>query len=904
MSYCPFQPTRLRVNSFKNPLGFTEQHPVLTWELPNACDCDSIPVAWRIRVATTSEQLISSEAWDSGWVTSAINEAPYAGPALHSRERSYWTVRVRCEDGAISDWAEPAFWETGLLSSDDWSAKWIQSGITGGKRTCAPAPYLRAGFSLSQKPAKARLYITALGLYDCEINGRPVTDDVFLPGWTDYAKRVQVQTYDVTTFLQTGENAIGAILGDGWYCGFVNHADRQFHGPRPALLAQLEIEFTDGSVQRIVSDETWKYSTGPILENDLLMGESYDARLELGAWSSPGYDESGWRPVSIFPPPPLVLQSSASPRVRRQEVLAVQQPLRASQDYRGWKTRIYDLGQNIAGRVRIAVRGRSGSYFQLRHAEMLDAQGNVYTENLRTARSIDSYVCRGNDVETWEPRFTFHGFRYVEVASSDPDAGVIEIEGIALYSDMEATGEFACSNPLLNQLFKNIHWGMKGNFLEVPTDCPQRDERQGWTGDAQVFIPTACFLRDVRGFFEKWALDLADAQGPSGEITAWAPRVNTSHDSGPAWSDAVIICPWEIYRHYGDRRILEQNYPTMRRFLGFLKKHRCKDGIRSHPDIDPWGGHGDWLALDGSSNWEGTTPKDLIGTAFLAHDLDLMARIARVLGKPEDAAACEQWRRETVQAFQRRFVTGDGLLVGKTQTAYVLALHFKLLPETLRPAAARELVRDIEKRGWHLSTGFVGTPHLCQVLEDHGYLDVACRLLEQESFPSWLFPVKNGATTIWERWDGWTPGKGFQDAAMNSFNHYAYGAVGAWMVRTIAGLALDECHPGGTRILLRPRPCGSLTHAEAEWRSPRGRVKIRWEVMPVIGSGGQHFPPVQLAFSIPACSTATLSSPDGYCTEVTKFGPGDHNVTLIPVASMMTSRESALSEEIGEPCIL
>lgn len=872
MNTYPSQLVRLRVNSFKNPLGLTDTNPILRWELSDEYTSDSIPSAWQISVATTAERLTAPDVWDSGWITSNLNEAPYDGPALHSRQRYYWTVRVRCEeDGAISDWAEPVFWETGLLSTDDWSAQWIQTDLIGGKRTSAPAPYLRSAFTLSHKPRKARLYITALGLYDCEINGQSVTNDVFLPGWTDYDKRLQVQTHDVTALLNTGRNAIGVILGDGWYCGFVNHADRQFHGLRPALLAQLEIELIDGSVQRIVSDEKWSYSSGPILESDLLMGESYDARLELGAWSSPGYDDTHWRSVSTLPSPKLTLQSSASPRVRRQELLPALKPVQYSKDWKGWQKRIYDLGQNIAGRVRITVRGQSGSYFQLRHAEMLDAQGNVYTENLRTARSTDSYVCRGNEVETWEPRFTFHGFRYVEITSSDTQAEVLKVEGIVLHTEMEATGHFECSNPLLNQLFQNIKWGMKGNFLEVPTDCPQRDERQGWTGDAQVFIPTACFLHDVRGFFGKWALDLADGQGPNGEITAWAPHVNTNHDSGPAWSDAAIICPWEIYRHYGDRQILEQNYPTMQRFLEFIKKHRCRDGIRSHPEVDKWGGHGDWLALDGSSNWEGNTPKDLIGTAFLAHDLDLISRIARILNRPEDAAAYVRWRQETIRAFQRRFVTHDGLVVGQTQTAYVLALKFDLLPDALRPIAARELVRNIEKRNWHLSTGFVGTPHLCQVLEDSGHLDVAYRLLEQETFPSWLFPVKNGATTIWERWDGWTPDKGFQDAAMNSFNHYAYGAVGAWMVRSVAGLAIDEASPGGSRIIFRPRPGGTITRAAAKWHSPRGRVEIRWEL-----KDGR----LSLSFSLPAYAVGSLDLPSGFETAQTEFGPGNYQLLI------------------------
>jgi alpha-L-rhamnosidase len=863
-------PIRLRVLSSKSPLGMDDLHPVLSWELPQEGAVD-FPKGLRVIVANSQEALSRDEStyWDSGWLESDTNEINYGGIVGKSRERLWWKVRVQTADGITGPWSEPAWWEYGLLDADDWSAQWIATDLIGGPRNGAPAPYLRKTFTLSESPKRARLYVTALGLYECEINGQAVSQDVFTPGWTEYSKRVQVQTYDVTEFMVGGENVLGTILGDGWYCGQVAIENRQHYGLRPAFFAQLEIELPDGTSCRIVTDSTWKYSSGPILENDLLMGESYDARLELGKWCSPGYDESGWRGVIVEPKREIVLSSSLSTRVRRQEVIPAHRPSGTLTESRN--VSIFDLEQNIAGRVRITVRGSRGSHFQIRYAEIIDGQGAFYNDNFRSARCIDYYTCKGNEPETWEPRFTFHGFRYVEISTSGPSSEIIKVEGIVLYSDIEMTGDFSCSHPLLNQLFQNIHWGMMGNFLEVPTDCPQRDERLGWTGDAHVFISTACFLRDVQVFFNKWALDVADAQKNDGRIPSVAPHITTDDDGGPAWSDAAIICPWEIYRAYGDRRILERNYSVMQRFTEYLRIHRCKDNIRSHPDIDKWGGHGDWLAMDGSTNREGNTPKDLIGTAFLAHDLDLMFRIATLLDKSSDAIFYKDWHKEVVQAFRRRFVTGDGLLVGKTQTSYVLALHFNLLPESLRPAAARELVNDIEKRGWHLSTGFVGTPYLCQVLEDNGYLDVAYRLLEQETFPSWLFPVKNGATTIWERWDGWTPEKGFQDKAMNSFNHYAYGAVGAWMVRSVAGIELDETQPGGSHIWFRPRPGGSITRAEAHRHTPRGLASIHWD-----NKGTE----LNLSLTVPAYATATLLPPEGFIAIQKEFGPGHYEIAL------------------------
>ncbi len=863
----PLAPRLLHAESFLNPLGLHAPHPILSWQATGPDGLFS--TAFQILAAATREALDQDQAdlWDTTWLAQErTNQISYAGPALSSRQRVWWKIRLKDNQDEISPWSEPAFFEMGLLQSTDWTAQWIGSAITGGPRVTAPSPYLRKEFATSSDIKSGRLHVTALGLYECEVNGTRIGDDVFTPGWTDYNKRVQYQTYDVTSLIRQGPNAIGAILGDGWYCGHIEWRNRQMYGDRPWFLSQLEITLADGSRQIIPTDATWKTTIGPILESDTIVGESYDARRELGAWSSPNYAEATWSSVTLGPKYPHPIVASASPRVRRiNELHPIAPPV--IKDIWPQPLSIFDFGQNLSGRARLKIKAPGGSTIRIRYAEALNPDGTIYVENLRAARCIDFYTCSGNGEETWEPRFTFHGFRYVELTGYPKDA-ILDVTAMALHSDTPAAGTFACSNSLLNQLQHNIQWGQKGNFLEVPTDCPQRDERLGWTGDAQVFVRTACFNFDVQGFFNKWIQDLRDAQGSKGQIPMVAPNPQDPEaDGGPAWSDATIICPWTIYLCYGDRRILEHHYASMQRFIDYLLAHRCKGHIRSHVDVDKWGGFGDWLALDGRDAWSGGTPKDLIGTAYLAHDADLMSRIALILGKKEDAAKYRELHEKTVAAFQNRFVTPEGLVAGGTQTSYVLALHFNLLPENLRAPAAKELVCDIEGRKWHLTTGFVGTSYLCPVLADHGYLDIAYKLLEQETYPSWLFPVKNGATTIWERWDGWTPEKGFQDKAMNSFNHYAYGAIGAWMYRTVAGLDLDPADPGYRHILFCPRPGGTLTWAEATLPTPYGPASIRWD---------KKEKSLEVQLTIPTNARATFIPPDNYPGEKREFQSGTH----------------------------
>jgi alpha-L-rhamnosidase len=625
----------------------------------------------------------------------------------------------------------------------------------------------------------------------------------------------------------------------------------------------LEVELEDGSQVIVTSDGNWTSRSSPIVENDLVMGEAYDARLELPGWDEVGHQSGDWQPVEVRPDKSIEIFKSPAPPIRPQEVLA------GKECHRDEWMRMYDLGQNFSGKVRLRVKGKPGQHLVIRHGEMLNPDGSLYTTNLRAARATDCYTCKGDaNGEEWEPLFTFHGFRYVEIKGLGKESECA-VSGVVLNSDMEAVGDFSCSNPLLNQLWKNIRWGMKSNFLDVPTDCPQRDERMGWTGDAQVFCRTAATHMDVKGFFDKWLLDMRDAQCPAGEIPQVIPNVGNftfNDDAGPAWADAAVICPWTMYLCYGDLDVLKSHYNCMKRYMDYCAEHRVKEHIRSHPDKHEWGGFGDWLNLEKEAH----TPKDLIGTALYANNADILAKAAALLGKEQEAASWRELHGQIVEAFRKRFITGDGLVIGGTQTAYVLALYFGLVPDELKDRALSELVRLIEEKDDHIATGFVGTPYILDVLEAGGRLDVAYRLLEQESYPGWLFPVTNGATTIWERWDGWTPEKGFQTPEMNSFNHYAYGAVGAWMMRTVAGIDLDESEPAFKKVVFRPRPGGTITEGTASLKTPQGLARIEW---------AKEDGDITCKLAVPDGATGIFSPPPGCGLPEKELDPGEHALT-------------------------
>jgi len=848
-------PINLRCEYFTDPLGIETRSPRLSWQSESG-KRNAKQTAWQVLAASTLKALNADkgDAWDSGKVRSdQSTHIDYKGRAMDSCERIYWKVRVWDNDGRVSKWSAPAYWEMGLLTRKDWLGEWIGSSVVGGPRTSSPAPYVRKKVRLERKVTSARLYATALGLYEFYVNGKPVSSDVFRPGWTDYTKRVQYNVYDITALFKKGDNAIGAILGDGWYCGHVGPTNRQVYGDRPRLLAQIVIQFDDGSTQTIITDDSWKTTSSPTLAGDLLIGENYDARLEIPDWCDADFDDSEWSKVKIFSDPGITINTQCGPPVRRMQEIKSPTSLKGYPPAWGFKGGMFDMRQNMVGRVRIKVRGKRGGTVRLRHGEMLDKNGALYTENLRGQFAIDYYTLKGEGDEIWEPKFTFHGFRYVEISSRE-EMKVVSVTGVVLHSDTPLTGTFKCSDPLVNQLQSNIQWGQRGNFLEVPTDCPQRDERLGWMGDAQVFARTAAFNMDVAPFFTKWQIDIEDAQRDDDAFPPIVPvpdAIGMPKDGGPAWADAGIICPWTIYRCYGDTRILEQHYESLTRFVNYLAKTSRK-GVRCFEGCDYFQGFGDWLALDGSGKTEGGTPKQLIGTAFYAYSTRLLGKIAAVLGKTTDAKRREKEFKKIREVFIREFVTDSGKITGGTQTPYVLALHFDLLPERLRPAVVEELVSDIKARGMHLSTGFVGTPYLPHVLSRGGRFDIVYELLHQKTWPSWLYAVTQGATTIWERWDGWTHDKGFQTVGMNSFNHYAYGAIGDWLYINVAGIDLDPEAPGYKHIILRPHPGGGLTSASASLDSIHGKIVSDWKITKGV---------LAWNVTIPANTTATVYIP-------------------------------------------
>ena len=852
---------RLRVEHGENPLGLGSRAPRLSWWIHGNAR-GTAQLEYQIQVASTADDLTRGRrlVWDSGRVKSGESTfRPYDGPGVEARHRYYWRVRVWDTKGGASAWSAPAWWEMGLLAPSDWTAQWIEPDVQEDPSVPQPSPMLRRAFALKGTVRSARVYVTSHGLYELSINGKRVGEDVLTPGWTSYSTRLQYQTYDVTSLLRRGDNALGAILGSGWYrgqIGFRKH--RNHYGDRLALLAQLEVTYTDGKTETVGSDAQWKASTGPIQSAEIYGGETYDARLEKAGWDAPGFDASSWKGVRIAEHAKDSLIAPDGPPVRRIEEVT---PVKILTSPSGQT--IVDMGQNMVGWVRLKVEGPAGTTVTLRHAEVLDQKGNFYTENLRAAAQQVTYTLRGGGREVFEPRFTFQGFRYVLVEGFPGTLALDNLTGIVVHSAIASASEFSTSDGLINQLQHNIRWGQKGNFVDVPTDCPQRDERLGWTGDAQAFSRTAAFNMDVAGFFTKWLKDVAADQLESGSVPHVVPDVLTRPNAPAAgsagWADAAVIIPWNMYLSYGDRRVLEIQYPSMAKWVEYMRG-RAGDDYLWTEDFT----FGDWLAFATTrSDYPGaTTGKDLIATAFFAHSTDLLARTAAVLGKSDDRARYEALLEKIKAAFVKEFVTPEGRVGENTQTAYVLALHFDLLPTDLRPHAAARLAAEIRERK-HLTTGFLGTPYLLHVLSEYGDLDLAYMLLQRKEYPSWLYPVTKGATTIWERWDGIKADGSFQDAGMNSFNHYAYGAVGEWMYRVMAGLEIDESMPAYKHVVIAPHPGGDFTEVNASHDTPYGRAASHWTRT----AGG-----FELSVEVPANTTATVRLPNAKLEAVTEGG--------------------------------
>jgi len=865
--------TALRCEYLPAPDNIDSPHPRLSWRLESDRR-GAAQTAWQVRVASSAAKLARGEAdlWDSGRVTGdQTNQIAYAGKPLASRAECFWQVQVWDERTQSSGWSAPSRWAMGLLNPADWHAAWIAHRDptplhTDRKTLLLPAPrHYRKDFAAAKTVQRAVVYASALGIYDLYCNGRRVGDAYFQPGWADYLKRAYYRAHDVTALVRGGApNTLGAVVAEGWYSGYVgygllvgygpNKVGRYFYGKTPALLAQLEIDYTDGTHETVVTDETWRVTgQGPTREADLIMGEAYDARAELGDWAAPGFDAQKWetairaeanprtraifsdtsgnREVDLGFVRPAVLQAYAAPAIRVTQELAAK---RVGEPKPG--VYVFDLGQNFAGVVRLKVKGAAGTQVKLRFGEMLHKDGTLMTENLRRARATDFYTLRGDPAgETWSPRFTYHGFQYVELTGLSELPALDAVTGLVLHNDTPAAGNFECSDPVLTQFGRNAQWTQRANFVELPTDCPQRDERLGWMGDAQAYIRTASFNADVAAFFTKWLDDVDESQRSFGAYPDYAPypmaHGGGGKTFGTAWTDAGIICPWTVWKVYGDTRVLERHWNSMTRFMDWRHASMTIDGLGANLG-NPWG---DWL------NVNEDTPIEYVDTCYHAYVCQLMAEMADAISRPVEAANYRARRAKIQAAFTKAYRKADGTLTVNTQSAYVLALWIGLLPAKDTASATAALVARIAQNDHRMATGFLGTRALLPALSGAGQHDLATRLFQSRKFPSWGYEVSNGANTVWERWDSFTAEHGFngsagnQNAAMNSFSHYAFGAVMEWAYRDLAGI--DTLGAGYRQILIRPRvpTAGSnpdlqpINTVKAHYDSIHGRIASLWK---------------------------------------------------------------------------
>ncbi|MGR3804189.1 alpha-L-rhamnosidase [Marinibacterium profundimaris] len=866
----PMRPTQLRCEHLSTARGLNTACPRFGWALDGS---GGYMTAWRIVAGRDRDAVAAGhgDLWDSGKSPADGRRLlPWGGAPLPSDLHFWWSVQVWDETDAVSELADPAEVFTGL-GPEDWRADWIgryfvlpagrevpQDNQYDNRFQARPADYLRREVILPARPVRATAYVSALGLYELYINGQRIGKDVMAPGWTDYHKRVEYQVHDVTGAVRDGANCVGAILGEGWYCGRIGHNQRRagnHYGGRPALLCQIHLDYADGRREILASDADWQTRQGPICYSDFLAGEHYDARLELGDWASPGHDTSRWQPVEcILPEPGLPGLDAARIQPSRETERFTPAAIMTAPD----GERIFDFGQNIAGYCEMTVEAPAGTVFRLRHGERLTEDGALYTANLRYAVSEDIYVAKGGGPETFKPRFTFHGFQYAGL-TIEGDAPEPALTAIAIQTATPPAGRMETGHPMVNRLLSNIEWGQRGNFLAVPTDCPQRDERYGWTADAQVFWRTAGYVADVSAFLTKWMEDLIDGQSPDGAFPDVAPTkpLNpyrlTPQPGAPAWGDGPIIMAWHHWLRYGDRDLLDRCWGPFTAWMSYIERHN-PDGIRRNAVHN---NYGDWLSIGPA------TDRALVATAYWVHLADLMAGIAVATDRD-----IEPWRTlgtRLRRAFRDAFLA-DGRLSGDTQSAYLMALDFDLLEPDDRPRAATRLMELIDAAGGHLQTGFIGVRHLCPVLSDNGYPEAAVALLLKDTYPSWGFSIRHGATTIWERWDGWTPEAGFQSTAMNSFNHYSYGAVGEWIWARLAGIDWDPAAPGFARLIMRPIFDRRIGHVEASYMAHTGEICSAWHY-----DEGDR---ILWTVCLPPDVTARVVLPDGLTADGIDMGTG------------------------------
>ncbi len=894
-------PTYLRCEYLTDPVGIGTVEPRLSWQLPVGSR-DHRQTAYRL-IVSSHEMLLADnkgDLWDTGRVQRRTSsQIVYEGIPLKAGQRCYWKVRIWDEEDEASVWSQPAHWSVGLLTAEDWRAEFISfrdaSPVHRSRKELhlPPARHYRKEFRARDGIRRATLYATALGIHDLYLNGKRVSERYFAPGWSDYRKRAYYHSYDVTALVARGNNAVGAVVADGWYAGYVGYgvlvgygpyrSGRCFYGKTPAIMMQLEVEYEDSTHQTIVTDTSWSVTNdGPLREADIQGGETYDARKEMPGWSTAGFDDAHWEaaihagenPSTVVPysdrggtrlvelgfVKPAVLQAYPAPPIAVTQEL----PARRITEVKPG-VHIFDFGENFAGVVRLKTKGPAGTKVTLRYGEMIHPDGRLMTENLRRARAIDQYVLKGDlQGEQWTPRFTYHGFQFVEITGLPHKPSLETVTGLVLHNDTPMTSQFECSDPVINQLFKNVTRTQRANFVEVPTDCPQRDERLGWMGDAQVYVRSATINADVASFFTKWLDDVEEAQRSFGAYPDYAPypmqHGGSGKSFGTAWMDAGIICPWNIWRVYGDTRILERHYDSMIRFMEF--RRAVSPEFAGVSMGNPWG---DWLNVDDP------TPIEYVDACYFAWTSQLMAEMAGAIGKESDAAFYRDLFQKIKTAFARNYVSKDGTLSVQSQTAHVLALAFNLLTEEQKTKATETLANQIAQNGHRMTTGFLGTKELLPVLSSNGHHDLAVRLFQSREFPSWGYEVVNGATSIWERWDSYTKEDGFgrHNAAMNSFSHYAFGAVCEWMFRTLAGI--DTADAGYNHILLRPMPPTPASNPDnkpihwvkASYDSINGRIGSAWKLEKGVFS---------YDITVPSNTTASVFLPTATVEGVTESG--------------------------------
>lgn len=826
-SHASAQPFDLKVEYLRNPVVVSTTRPRFSWKVKGADQS-----AYEIVVTDGSKQV-----WDSGKVVSEQQLfVPYGGPDLAPASHLEWQVRLWSDQDRPGGWSDLSTFGIGLLSDGDWHAKWLSDNLYPKGAETLPPVRLRREFSLGKPIRRATLYTVALGAYEARINGRKVGDTILTPEWTDFNKRVLEQGYDVTRLVKKGRNALAATVGDGWYAGrlgmlqgLTGHLPRYFYGSRPKFRALLRVEYKNGEISDVATDETWKTSAnGPIRSSDIYDGETQDLRLTSRGWDKPGYAEKGWTAADVVDNAPIEIKPQPSEPIR---VVKELRPVRLTEPKPG--VYVFDLGQNMVGWPRIDVTGATGANIQIRHAEVLNGDGTIYVDNLRGAPCIDHYILAGGGRERLEPHFTYHGFRYVEVTGPIAPMQIGDLLGRAFCTSAKETSVFQCSNPMLNRLFENIRWTQRANLMGIPTDCPQRDERLGWMGDITAFAQTSIFNMEMNGFFAKWFPDIRDAQDAEGRFSDISPSYlpGKRFRGVAAWGDAGVVVPWRAWRNYGDKDLIASHFDAVKKWVDHIDGEN-PDHIWAKDRNNDYGDwlNGDTLVKDGWPRKGGEVPKEIFATAFFYQSTSMASQMAHVLGNPSDEQKYAALATQIKEAFQAKYIDADAKMPGDTQAGYALALEFGLVPADKIPAARKLMLAALDRYQGRMSTGFLTSLMLMRQLTEMGSSDAAYKLVTTSDFPSWGFMVSNGATTIWERWDGYVKGRGFQDAGMNSFNHWAFGSVGQWMMNSILGIDQAKDSVAWSKIVVKPIAGGGLDHASGSYDSPRGLIKSAWKL--------------------------------------------------------------------------